>query len=220
MNEIKAITPKGKEILIDEAIAPIIKNFWMRGINTRFSCAGHPAYEDMSQTYIIFPLKDAKAVYESMIHVSKFTSLRNFNISLDIRKKQFQVEALSPDYRNWLENLANFNFISEFVKKSSGKFDPSYWANESNNPRHGMPIVRFALFVTEIPDSPEADANADFNYLSKDKIESAYGEFDMDDSLEFIPSFEFDHETKITPELIMSLENNYSPEQFDITFGC
>lgn len=195
MEEIKMKTPEGKEVMIDEAMAPIINLFWQRGIHTKFCCAGHPYLEGKYgpfQTYVTFDFKDANYLRDSIESLMIFCDINpglekfitgHFNISIDMCQSTITIEAIASEYDSWLRIMNVFYRLADRVDNVACRHeepDVRYWVSESyqcvningeddkrQTPSifYAFPHIKFNFFV-HIPDENE---EIDEVYLSMDR---------------------------------------------------
>lgn len=153
MEEIKMKTPDGKEVMIDEAMAPIINLFWRRDIHTKFCCAGHPPHAEGEsgkfQSYIVFSLDDANLISESIESLiiqceinPEFRAfdphgdfvLKHFNISIDMLQNSIIIEANATTDESWLRIIEAFYRIADdydVINLNRENPDIKYWTIEA-----------------------------------------------------------------------------------------
>lgn len=139
MEEIKMKTPEGEEIMVDEAMAPIVYLFWQHGIHTKFCCAGHLHNEGdagIFQSYIVFTIDAAPYLYDAINVILDSTNkelrkfiCRHFNISFDICQKSVTIEAEATTDESWMRIITIFYKIAENICPYKRTIDSKYVCN-------------------------------------------------------------------------------------------
>lgn len=243
MEEIKMKTPEGEEVMIDEAMAPIIYLFWSKGLRTKFCCAGHSNGAcERFQSYIVFTLDSAPKLYDSLDFVLNKSSENDrkficdhFNISFDMYQKSILVEAIASTMKSWVIIMATFYKIAENIYPFKFKMDIKYLHNwtwilknkcvsingecDEESYEDIYPHIRFDFFII---DDIETEEEIYFS-IDKSYVYSTCFDYDSvddkDDIVKCTPTIKKSHNIDINDEFIHIIEKPILRTDFIKLFG-
>ena len=225
--EIKMVVPTtGETVMIDKSIAPIILMFWQKGIETLFCCEGHSdGANGKFQTYIVFPLKYANALYRGMYDLLTTANdpdfiRTHFVITIDIFQDKIVIEAYGTQDNTWVRIMQEFYNLAKYARnamcdKYTGVSNWIRRANEQNN----FPHIQFAFFINY---GEEYDNAEMYFMIDNQHIYSSWHdteEIEENDELIIIPALSHPHENILTEDYINFISRVIPLEEAKKLFG-